>query len=257
MTWLILGFPDQAEAKLNAALALARELGYPFTLAVCLCTAANYYCIRREFDRLPEIVRETTTLSREHGFRFYAETITSFEILGLAFEGRVEELMALASRVSNLTDTGLEEALTWYRSALAEAFGNLGRVKTGVRLLEQATEIMDRNEERFVEPELHRIRGVLALKKLHGRDFSTLEVQTVRSEAEKYFREAIELAHHQGAKLFELRAATCLSQLLIEAGRSEEAGPLLSEIYGSFTEGFDAPDLRAARAVLDTLRPLA
>ncbi len=258
MTWLILGFPDQAEKKLEEALALARELGYPFTLAVCLCTAAsNYYCIRRDFSRLPEIIRETTALSREHGFRFYAEAITSFEILGLAFEGRLEELMALAGRMANVTETGLEEALTWYRSALGEAFANLGRIKTGVRLLEQATEIMNKNDERYAEAEIHRIRGVLTLKKLQGRDFTALELQSYRAEAERAFRQALEVAHRQGARLFELRAATCLSQLLIEAGRRDEARPLLSEIYGSFTEGFDAPDLRAARAVLDTLRPLA
>ncbi len=257
MIWLILGFPDQAEKKLEEALALARDLGYPFTLAVCLTTAANYYCIRRDFRRVPALVQETEALSREHGFGFYAEIITSFEMLALASEGRVEELMTMASRVSKVTDTGLEEALSWFRSALGEAFGNLGRAKAGFRLVEQATEIMNKNDEHYAEAEIYRIRGVLTLKKLHGRDSTALELQASRAEAERAFRDAMEIARRQGAKLFELRAATCLSQLLIDAGRSDEAGPLLDEIYGRFTEGFDAPDLRAARALLDTLRPLA
>ena len=53
-------------------------------------------------------------------------------------------------------------------------------------------------------------------------------------------RQAIEVARRQ-AKSWELRATLSLSRLLQREGRSEEARPLLSEIYGWFTEGFDTP----------------
>jgi predicted ATPase len=40
------------------------------------------------------------------------------------------------------------------------------------------------------------------------------------------------------------------------AGRGErgEARDLLASVYGRFAEGFDTPDLRAAKALLDALQ---
>jgi hypothetical protein len=38
-----------------------------------------------------------------------------------------------------------------------------------------------------------------------------------------------------------------------ELGMSEEAHDLLAPIYGWFTEGFDRPDLKEAKALLDEL----
>ncbi len=62
-------------------------------------------------------------------------------------------------------------------------------------------------------------------------------------------------ARGQGAKLYELRAATSLCGVLQEIGKGAEGHLILSEIYSSFTEGFDSPDLRLARAALDELNP--
>jgi len=44
-----------------------------------------------------------------------------------------------------------------------------------------------------------------------------------------------------------------LSQLWQKQGKREEARKLLTEIYGWFTEGFDTPDLKEARALLEEL----
>jgi predicted ATPase len=50
-----------------------------------------------------------------------------------------------------------------------------------------------------------------------------------------------------------LRSTISLSRLLQKERRSEETRGLLSEIYGWFTEGFDTPDLREAKALLERL----
>jgi predicted ATPase len=50
-----------------------------------------------------------------------------------------------------------------------------------------------------------------------------------------------------------LRAATSLARLWGEQGRQSEARDLLAPVYGSFTEGFDTPDLKEAKALLDEL----
>lgn len=71
--------------------------------------------------------------------------------------------------------------------------------------------------------------------------------------AQACFRDAIALAEQQEAKLFELRAATSLGRLWGEQGKHAETRELLAPIYAWFTEGFDAPDLVEAKALLDGL----
>ncbi len=67
------------------------------------------------------------------------------------------------------------------------------------------------------------------------------------------FSAAIDVARAQEAKWWELRAATSLSRLWQTQGKTKEARDLLAPIYGWFTEGFDTPDLKDARALLDEL----
>ena len=57
----------------------------------------------------------------------------------------------------------------------------------------------------------------------------------------------------QGAKFWELRAAVNLALLRREQGRHGEARDLLAPVYGWFTEGFDTPDLKDAKALVDCI----
>ena len=119
--------------------------------------------------------------------------------------------------------------------------------------------------ERFFEAELLRHRGQLA-------EFGVLdEPEATRSDglsptadapdasapsdrqriAERFYRRAIDVAESQHAKLFTLRAASNLARLLESQGRQVDADAVLRPVYGWFTEGFEFPDLRRARALLD------
>jgi len=72
-------------------------------------------------------------------------------------------------------------------------------------------------------------------------------------EGEACYRRAIEVSSGQGARTLELRAATSLARLWNDRGKNAEARDLLAPVYGWFTEGFDTPDLKEAKAVLDEL----
>src|SRR5690348_7196282 len=50
-----------------------------------------------------------------------------------------------------------------------------------------------------------------------------------------------------------LRATTSLARLYQQQGRRDEARQMLSDAYAWFTEGFDTPDLKAAKALLHDL----
>jgi predicted ATPase len=73
------------------------------------------------------------------------------------------------------------------------------------------------------------------------------------SEAEGTLEQALAVARDQRAHMWELRAAKDLARLWREHGRREAARDLLAPIYGCFTEGFDTPDLKEARVLLDDL----
>jgi predicted ATPase len=54
--------------------------------------------------------------------------------------------------------------------------------------------------------------------------------------------------------MWELRAAASLARLWRDQpGRRQEVHDLLGSVYGWFIEGFDAPDLRDAKALLNEL----
>jgi predicted ATPase len=107
--------------------------------------------------------------------------------------------------------------------------------------LAEAAEIIETKEERALEVELHRLRGNL------------LRATGDRSAAEQSYHQALAIAKRQSAKLWELHAATSLARLWCDQGKRTAARDLLAPVYGWFTEGFDAPVLQDAKALLDEL----
>ena len=80
-----------------------------------------------------------------------------------------------------------------------------------------------------------------------------LLVQGNETEAEANLHQAIVVARHQEAKLWELRATVSLCRLWHRKGKKAEARQMLAEIYDWFTEGFDTPDLIEARTLREEL----
>ncbi len=95
----------------------------------------------------------------------------------------------------------------------------------------------------YYEPELHRLEGELRLY-CDARDTTA---------AENSFWCSIEIARNQGAKSWELRAATTLARMWRDQGKVSEARELLAPVYGWFTEGFDTRDLKDAKLLLTEL----
>jgi Tfp pilus assembly protein PilF len=97
---------------------------------------------------------------------------------------------------------------------------------------------MQAGEERAHFAEALRLRGWLA------------GLQNDDGAAEAYLRRALDAARAQHALSWELRAAADLARRLTGRGERAQARELLREVYGRFTEGFETPDLMAARRFL-------
>src|SRR5262249_27398076 len=63
-----LGYPAQSLRRLEKALALARELGHPFSLAVAFAYGAGLYYFRREVLETREWAERVISLANEHAF---------------------------------------------------------------------------------------------------------------------------------------------------------------------------------------------
>ncbi|MCA6114389.1 hypothetical protein J6524_05560 [Bradyrhizobium sp. WSM 1738] len=110
--------------------------------------------------------------------------------------------------------------------------------------LAEAAAAVEQTGERRWEAEIYRLIGELTVAR-RGSD---------GIEVEACFRRALEVAGRQKAKALELRAATSLARVWRDQGKPQQAHDLLAPAYGWFTEGFDTPDLRETRALLDALR---
>ena len=73
------------------------------------------------------------------------------------------------------------------------------------------------------------------------------------TKAEQLFRECLGWVRARQLKLLELVTTRLLARLLRDTGRRDEARDMLAEIYNWFTEGFDTPVLKDAKALLDEL----
>ena len=77
----------------------------------------------------------------------------------------------------------------------------------------------DKNDERFYEAELYRLKGELTLAQSSVQGLAS----SVQKEAEEYFWKAVEIARKQQAKSLELRATTSLARLWQNQGKQHAA----------------------------------
>jgi predicted ATPase len=246
-TWALwsLGYPDRALARSEQALTLARESAHPFSFAFALFIAHFLHQFRRE-PQLAEGRADTViSLSSERSFSFFWGWGSVIRGWSVAVQGREAEGIAqIRDGLATVQAGGEEVALPWALALLAEAHGKAGQTEEALTALAKGLAIALKNGEHTYEAEINRLKGELLL---------AFSPTGNRAEAEGCFRRAIDIARRQQAKSWELRAVTSLSRLLHKQGKKEEARPMLAEIYGWFTEGFDTADLKEAKALLETL----
>jgi len=239
-----LGYPEQALHKSHEAVALAQKLSHPFSLTVALAYAAMLYQFRRQMHAARERAEATVALCKEQGFAYYLAWGTIVQGWVGVESGEVEDGMAkMQQGLAALRATGSGLRLPYYRALLAAAFGKMGHVAKGLRALGEAFADVQQTGERWLEAELHRLKGELLLQQSSDN----------QTEAEICFHQAISIAQNQQAKFWELRAATSLARLWQSQGKTTEACELLSPVYNWFTEGFDTADLKDAKALLEEL----
>jgi TOMM system kinase/cyclase fusion protein len=239
-----LGYPDQARSRSREALALARELSHPFSLAYVLLWTALLYNHRREVQETRKWADAVTALSTERDFPYWSTQGTILQGWVLAAQGqRAEGMGQIHKGLVALQATGTEVLRPYCLGLLADAYGKMRQAREGLALLDEALALVNKTGERWPEAELHRLKGELLL---------SLSADN-HAEAEECLRQALDVARHQHTKSLELRAAMRLGRLWQQQGKRTEALDLLAPVYGWFTEGFDTADLQEAKALIEEL----
>src|SRR5713101_5215575 len=242
-----LGYPDQAVDRVNRALALARELSHPYSLCQALVHSTFVHARRGQGEAALKFADAAVRLATERGFQFLAYTISHRGLAQIVCGQAEEGVKQLREGLASMRAFGAQLMQTVCGAALAEGCVALGRAEDGFAAVTEALAAVERTGERWVEAELHRLKGVLTLAR------GAVPSAEVGAEAEQCFRRAIEIARRQEAKSWELRATTSLARLLDKQGRRDEARAMLTEIYDWFTEGFETADLKDAKALLGQL----
>lgn len=240
IAWLR-GYPDRSADITDKALARAREVNHPYTLAWALSFCAVLRQVRGEVGVTRKLADECVALCRQHDFPFWLASGRIMRGWSLTEEGEqvATGLRELREGLAGWHQTGARVYAPYFTGCLVEACLVAGNPADAVAPLAAIIDSVERTGEGWWQPELYRLQGELL-----GRTVGP------GGDQARCFEQALALASRQGALSLALRAAMSLYRLADGTGRAQ-ARDRLAAIVGQFTEGSSTRDLRLAGQLLD------
>jgi class 3 adenylate cyclase/predicted ATPase len=241
--WL-LGYPELALADAERGISDAQEIKHGPTSMYALERSVNIYNHCGNYTEASKRADEIVALANQMGVGFWKAFGMLWQGIGSALTGNaVDAVQKISSAINFYRSMGSTLRLPEFLWYLAKAHAQLGQMDDAWRCVDEAITIMRASGETWLEAELHRVSGEIAL--MGGNPDG--------EKAEVYFNRALEVSRQQQAKSWELRAAMSMARHWRDQGKPQQARELLAPIYGWFTEGFDTLDLKQAKALLDEL----
>ncbi len=244
LSWVLiyLGYFDQGRRMRDRAVNEARELNQAYSMAHALNGLAFTQLMLGEPRAALHSIEDLEHLNQEHGLAYYRPFVNIFRGLALADLGEADKgIRMIQGGMAAYRGAGAHLYTTTFHRWLASAHRRAGSYDDGLRELDEAQRIAVESEAYGDEGEIHRVRAELLLALGDG------------DGAERSYDAALEASRRRQARQWELRAASGLALLLAGRGEVARARAILGETYGWFAEGFDAPDLKQAREILDDL----
>ncbi|MDX1546907.1 MAG: hypothetical protein R3247_07965, partial [Rhodothermales bacterium] len=236
------GLPDQALKRVDQARTIGETVRHPFTEAWIHSLHTDLLMLRREWAALEEAADPFVALCEEQAFPFFLYWALGKRYLARCHCGggpedraAVVETLAVVSQIGTLSD--LPRGL----ARVAITFAEAGAVDEAEVPLRRALEITQTTDHKLTESLLLQARGCLLL------------ARGAAGEAEDAFRQALRAGERAETLARTLQAGLRLAHLLHDQHRTDEARAVLAPLYARFTEGFETPDLREARALLDAM----
>jgi tetratricopeptide (TPR) repeat protein len=250
--WM-LGYADLARERGKEAMALAKDSIVPTDMALALTHAHMLSFFSRDFEAAIEYANQGLKLCADKKFEFLETSLAWSRNNVRIFMGLDDDIEKLKKAFVTYHEIGTNMHLAANCMFLARCCGILNRPDLGLQMIDESIAATEKTEQRTWEAETWRVKGELTLQSaVHSRVFNE-GLRQAKTEAEQHIRRAIDIARIQGARIFELRAIVSLVRLLSRSEQSKTVSAMLAEAYGWFTEGFDTPDLKEAKALLDEL----
>jgi hypothetical protein len=257
MSSCMMGQLDQARQQMEYTLTRARRLDDPIALAFALNFSGLVEQLLCNFEATWQHANALAAHTAENGLGMFsalaALQIGGAEVMGGDVASGVERLHRGRAL---LAATGTDVYRKFWIALIAEGYGKLGQPQTGLRFIADARPSECTDSQQLWDAELLRVQGELLL----AGNRSSERLQPVQAQllelsgrGEACLLQALEVARQQEAKLLELRAARSLAEHWHAQGKPAQGRELLKDLYGSFTEGLDSPDLTGARLLLKRL----
>ena len=238
------GRPDSAlrdiEENVSEAIALGHTMSLCNVLAQAACPVALLVGELDTAQHYLDVLIDRTGARALDVWRTYALCFgAALDIERGDPEGGLDRLHVAAEWLHR---SGFGHNRTSFLLMRAVGLLRLNRATDADAAIDEAMTICERTGEGWGLPELHRMRGEIALNRRESEDIEA---------AVEAFEQALRLAREQKALAWELRAATSLVRCLEGDTRMDAARTLLRGIYAQFSEGHDRRDLRVAAALLE------
>ena len=258
LLWCI-GYPIQAEERINQAIIIGKDTNHPFSEAVSLHFKTVLYQYRGEAAEVSTSATQMLQICQEHGFSAWEAAATVLKGWALAAQHCPEEGIAMIREgIDAWKESRGELLMPLFLALLGQAYQRAGQYNLALQTLDTASRVITRTGERTYAAELARQKGELCLMLAEEAETGSNEnTQSIVAQAESYFQEALAIARQQDAKSWELRATLSLSELWHTQNRGEDAYNLLKPIYAWFSEGLDTNDLVRAKNLLRQLEVFA
>lgn len=250
-SWM-LGRLDQAVSDAQEALRIAEQLGHPFSHVYALTFGAWIRLLEGEYTESARLAQAGLEHSQIYGVPQFRAMCSIFLGAAQIFlgAGTPDVLATISDHIADYQRGGAESICPHFLTLYAQACATMGMPAAGLIAIDEGLAMLERNEERWCEAELYRVRAMLTLS-LHG--------PAAHTAVEADLRRAIDIANRQLAITPALRACTAYARLLQTQGQEPAAARILRDALAVFHEGFDCADLQAGAAMLaelTQLRPL-
>jgi DNA-binding winged helix-turn-helix (wHTH) protein/predicted ATPase len=241
--WLS-GYPDRGREHADEALRLAETLASPDGACKTLWSVAVVFQLCGDVARVRDLGARLLDAATTLALPVWQAGARILHGWAVARGGEPHRVAAdIGKSLAALAALGNQVLRPYQQALFAEVSAMDGDLDGAIDASVDALAAVEQTGERWYEAELLRLRAELTIA-------STAAPGEPVLEAEKLLGEAIDIARRQGARSFELRAATSLARLHFANGRSDLARADLAEPYGWFTEGHDTADLRSAAELL-------
>lgn len=237
------GLLEQAICNVQEALRIAQDLDHPYSLAYAMTFGAWINLLERRYAEAQELAAAGLKQCETYEMPLLRAMCGIYFSTASMYRNQ-HSTLALAGIVSNIDDyrkTGGECIVPHFLTLYAEACAKAGMRDLGLSAIDEAAAMIERNDERWCEAELHRVKAALLLLD---------QGSASRRLAQAELAMALSIAEQQNALLPALRAGIDNATLQLGDEQGSRGLDVLGGILARFTEGFDCADLVRARSLL-------